>query len=118
MAVNSWMAYGHYVTHDLCTQFTGMAAIATLYAMEAVHGARPPAPVASFAGLDFGLTMVAELRDRTYAECCQLMSEYDPHPPFNAGSMKTAHPQVRAPTGKMLVEFTKKAEALAAGTPV
>ncbi len=32
--------------------------------------------------------MVAELRDRTYAECCQLMSEYDPDPPFNAGSME------------------------------
>jgi putative intracellular protease/amidase len=44
------------------------------------------------AGLDFGLTMVAELRDRTYAECCQLMSEYDPDPPFSAGSMKTAPP--------------------------
>jgi len=27
---------------------------------------------------------IAELRDRTYAECCQLMSEYDPHPPFIA----------------------------------
>jgi putative intracellular protease/amidase len=66
------------------------------------------------AGLDFGLTMVAELRDRTYAECCQLMSEYDPHPPFNAGSMKTAPAEVKAPMVKMLVEFTKKAEALAA----
>lgn len=31
------------------------------------------------AGLDFGLTLVAELRDQTYAECTQLMSEYDPH---------------------------------------
>jgi transcriptional regulator GlxA family with amidase domain len=46
-------------------------------------------------GLDFGLTMVAELRDRTYAECCQLMSEYDPNPPFNAGSMKTAPSEVK-----------------------
>jgi len=65
------------------------------------------------AGLDFGLTMVAELRDRTYAECCQLMSEYDPHPPFNAGSMRTAPANVKAPMVKMLTAFTKKAEALA-----
>lgn len=65
------------------------------------------------AGLDFGLAMVAELRDRTYAECCQLMSEYDPDPPFNAGSLKTAPPEVRAPMEKMLVDFHQKAQALA-----
>ena len=65
------------------------------------------------AGLDLGLTMLAELRDRTYAECCQLMNEYDPHPPFNAGSIKTAPPEVKAPMVKMLAEFTRKAEALA-----
>ena len=66
------------------------------------------------AGLDFGLTMVAELRDRTYAECCQLMSEYDPHPPFNAGSLETAPPEARAPMVKMMADYVKKAEALAA----
>lgn len=65
------------------------------------------------AGLDFGLAMVAELRDQTYAECTQLMSEYDPDPPFNAGSMKTAPPKVKAAMIQMAVDFTKKAEALA-----
>ncbi|WP_342654967.1 DJ-1/PfpI family protein [Pseudomonas sp. F3-2] len=29
------------------------------------------------AGLDFGLAIVAELRNKVYAECTQLMSEYD-----------------------------------------
>jgi len=66
------------------------------------------------AGLDFGLTMLAELRDRTYAECCQLMAEYDPHPPFNAGSLKTATPAVRDPMLRMAADFTRKAEALGA----
>lgn len=65
------------------------------------------------AGLDFGLSMVAELRDQTYAECAQLMSEYDPDPPFNAGSMKTAPPHVKNAMIQMAVDFTKKAEALA-----
>jgi cyclohexyl-isocyanide hydratase len=65
------------------------------------------------AGLDFGLTMLAELRDQTYAECCQLMSEYDPEPPFNAGSMKTAPANVKAPMVAMLADFVKKSEALA-----
>ena len=65
------------------------------------------------AGLDFGLIMVAELRDRTYAECCQLMSEYDPQPPFNAGSIKTAPPEVKAPMLKLIAGFRERAEALA-----
>lgn len=68
------------------------------------------------AGLDFGLAMVAELRDRTYAECTQLMSEYDPDPPFNAGSMKTAPPAVKAAMLDMASDFAKKAEALANAT--
>jgi transcriptional regulator GlxA family with amidase domain len=66
------------------------------------------------AGLDFGLTMVAELRDKIYAECCQLMSEYDPDPPFHSGSMKTAPPDVKAPVVQLLTEFVKRSEALAA----
>jgi len=65
------------------------------------------------AGLDFGLTMLGELRGRFYAECCQLMAEYDPEPPFHAGSMKTASAEVKAPMVEMLVDFTKKSEALA-----
>jgi cyclohexyl-isocyanide hydratase len=64
------------------------------------------------AGLDFGLSMVAELRDQTYAECAQLMSEYDPDPPFNAGSMKTAPPKVKTAMIQLVADFTKKADLL------
>lgn len=64
------------------------------------------------AGLDFGLSMVAELRDQTYAECTQLMSEYDPDPPFNAGSMKTAPAKVKTAMIQLVADFTKKAELL------
>jgi cyclohexyl-isocyanide hydratase len=64
------------------------------------------------AGIDFGLTMVAELRDRNYAECIQLLSEYSPDPPFNSGSMKTASPQVRHTMVEMLAPFTKQAHEL------
>lgn len=67
------------------------------------------------AGLDFGLTMLEELRDRTYAECCQLMSEYDPQPPLHAGSVKTAPADVKAAMALLLADFVKKSEALAAG---
>jgi len=41
------------------------------------------------AALDFGLTMVAEFRDRTYAEWYKHMTKYDRDPPFNARSTKT-----------------------------
>ena len=65
------------------------------------------------AGLDMGLTMVAILRDKLYAECTQLVSEYDPQPPFHAGSLKTAPPDVREAMVNLLDGFTKKADALA-----
>lgn len=65
------------------------------------------------AGLDFGLTMVAEMRDQIYAECSQLVSEYDPDPPFNAGSLKTAPADVKKAMTELLAEFSRKAEALA-----
>jgi cyclohexyl-isocyanide hydratase len=56
-------------------------------------------------GLDFGLTMVSELRDEFYAKGIQLMCEYDPDPPFNAGSIKTAPPEVAAMIGGMFEPF-------------
>ncbi len=65
------------------------------------------------AGLDFGLTMVAELRDRNYAENVQLLCEYDPHPPFNAGSIHTAPPEVTTMMGRMLTPFQTKVRAAA-----
>lgn len=65
------------------------------------------------AGLDFGLTMVAEMRDATYAEGVQLLCEYDPHPPFNSGSTHTAPPQVLAMMKGMLANFANQIHAAA-----
>jgi putative intracellular protease/amidase len=48
------------------------------------------------AGMDFGLLLAARLRDRDYAEMLQLMNEYDPHPPFHAGSPNSAGPAMTA----------------------
>jgi cyclohexyl-isocyanide hydratase len=42
------------------------------------------------AGIDFALTLVAKLVDRATAEAIQLRLEYNPAPPFNAGSPETA----------------------------
>jgi putative intracellular protease/amidase len=65
------------------------------------------------AGLDFGLQMVAELRDQSYAESVQLLSEYDPHPPFNSGSIDTASTNRTAMMGGMLMPFQAKLQSLA-----
>ncbi|AMO70667.1 DJ-1/PfpI family protein [Sphingorhabdus sp. M41] len=44
-------------------------------------------------GIDFALTVVAEIAGQQVAESIQLSLEYDPHPPFNSG-----HPDVADPT--------------------
>lgn len=67
-------------------------------------------------GLDFGLTMVAELRGQFYAECTQLVAEYDPQPPFNAGSIKTAPEKVTADMTHLLTGFRGKVDELVAAT--
>ena len=65
------------------------------------------------AGLDFGLTMIAQLRDRNYAENVQLLCEYDPQPPFHAGSLESAPPEVRAKMSHLLEGFVGRAHAAA-----
>lgn len=46
------------------------------------------------AGIDFGLTLLAELRGEEVAKLTQLMMEYDPQPPFNTGHPRVAGPQM------------------------
>jgi cyclohexyl-isocyanide hydratase len=48
------------------------------------------------AGIDFALTLVSQLVDRKTAEAIQLGIEYNPAPPFNAGSPDTAPAEVLA----------------------
>jgi cyclohexyl-isocyanide hydratase len=50
------------------------------------------------AGIDFALTLVSILVDRETAEAIQLRIEYNPAPPFNAGSPDTAPAEVVALT--------------------
>lgn len=48
------------------------------------------------AGIDFGLTLAAELAGPLTAQTIQLMLEYAPEPPFHAGRPDTAPPEVLA----------------------
>jgi cyclohexyl-isocyanide hydratase len=47
------------------------------------------------AGIDFGLTIAALVTSKDYAQAIQLYLEYDPAPPFNAGSPDKAPPLAR-----------------------
>jgi cyclohexyl-isocyanide hydratase len=48
------------------------------------------------AGIDFALTLAAELEGEATAQGVQLFLEYAPEPPFNAGRPETAPPEVLA----------------------
>jgi cyclohexyl-isocyanide hydratase len=47
-------------------------------------------------GIDFALTLVSEMIDRRTAEAIQLRLEYNPAPPFQAGSPETAPAEILA----------------------
>lgn len=47
-------------------------------------------------GIDFALTVVAEIAGQQVAESIQLSLEYDPHPPFNSGHPDVADPKTLA----------------------
>lgn len=62
------------------------------------------------AGLDLGLTLVELLRDKLYAQSMQLLAEYAPEPPFNAGTPRTAPPEATAMLVDMFKGFTAGAK--------
>jgi cyclohexyl-isocyanide hydratase len=54
------------------------------------------------AGIDFGLTLLAELRGEMVAKAAQLTMEYDPQAPFQAGSPQSAGPELVKIANEML----------------
>ncbi len=64
------------------------------------------------AGIDFGLTMVAELLGEAEAQVIQLGHEYAPAPPFQAGTPETAPAAVMAAAQERAAATRKEREAL------
>ncbi len=64
------------------------------------------------AGIDFGLTVVAELLGEAQAQAVQLAHEYAPEPPFRAGTPETAPPAVLAAVKERLASTRKAREAI------
>jgi cyclohexyl-isocyanide hydratase len=63
------------------------------------------------AGIDFALTMVAELVGQEAAEAIQLGIEYAPAPPFKAGSPDTARPELVAAVRSRMTGLRAEREA-------
>src|SRR3954451_904098 len=66
------------------------------------------------AGIDFALTLVAQLVARHTAEAIQLRLEYNPAPPFDAGSPETAPAEVLSLMKERIAPFQQpRSEAVA-----
>jgi putative intracellular protease/amidase len=65
------------------------------------------------AGLDLGLTLVAKIKGEQYARAVQLMEEYDPQPPFHAGSPQSAGPDITKLMVDMHQQFLETARSSA-----
>lgn len=59
------------------------------------------------AGIDFGLTLAAELAGEDVAKEIQLFIEYNPAPPFNAGSPEAAGPALEARVRALFAQATQ-----------
>jgi cyclohexyl-isocyanide hydratase len=63
------------------------------------------------AGVDFALALVAQLQGREAAEAIQLMVEYDPHPPFDAGTPERASPSLVASVRERAISLMRERTA-------
>lgn len=66
------------------------------------------------AGIDFALTLAAELVGREAAEAVQLNLEYAPAPPFDAGTPETAPPAVVAAVRERSASIRREREGIMA----
>jgi cyclohexyl-isocyanide hydratase len=83
--LNGYKATSHWATRGILSEFGAIPVDErVVFDRNRVTGAGVTA------GLDFGLSLVAKMRDDSYAQSVQLLAEYAPAPPFNAGTPATA----------------------------
>ncbi|KAK9491604.1 class I glutamine amidotransferase-like protein [Lipomyces doorenjongii] len=63
-------------------------------------------------GIDFALAVVAELAGADVAQEIQLQMEYDPEPPYQAGSPRSAPPALVTTTREKLASFIERRRAV------
>ena len=63
------------------------------------------------AGIDMALHLAARVAGEEEAQVIQLLTEYDPRPPFDAGSMKKATPEVAERAARRMAELASRERA-------
>jgi cyclohexyl-isocyanide hydratase len=97
----------HWASHDLLTKFGAIPTHGRV-----VRDGNLFTAGGVTAGIDFGLTVVAELLGEAQAQAIQLQHEYAPEPPFRAGTPETAPPAVVAVARERLASTRKAREAI------
>ncbi len=88
--LKGYRATSHWLTRDLLAELGAIPAAGRIVVdRNRITGGGVPA------GIDFALHLVALLRGEAYAQAVQLYLEYDPAPPFNAGSPEHAPRRIR-----------------------
>jgi cyclohexyl-isocyanide hydratase len=99
--LNGYKSACHWASRDLLTAFGAIPV-----AERVVRDRNRLSGGGVTAGIDFGLTLLAELAGDEVAQSVQLGLEYDPQPPFQSGSPEKAGPErtarVRAQMEKMI----------------
>ena len=81
----------HWMSHDLLAAFGAIPVRARV-----VSDGRIVTGGGVTAGIDFGLTLIAEIAGRDLAEAIELGLEYDPQPPFGTGTPDRAGAELMA----------------------
>jgi cyclohexyl-isocyanide hydratase len=87
--LKGYRATSHWVTRDLLP-LVG----ATPVAQRVVEDRNRITGAGVTSGIDFGLVLVARMRGEQYAKTLQCLNEYDPQPPYHAGSPESAGPEI------------------------
>ena len=101
-------ATSHWVTRDLLSRFGAIPV-----AQRVVRDEQILTGAGVTAGLDFALTLAAEIAGTAHAHKIQLVAEYDPEPPFDAGSPESAGQVTTQALREMLAPFLEAARQAA-----
>jgi cyclohexyl-isocyanide hydratase len=110
--LTGYRATGHWVARDVLADFGAIPVSGRV-----VRDRNRMTGAGVSAGLDLGLAMTAELRNRAYAESVQLLAEYAPEPPFNAGTQATAPKAAVDMVSGMFPAFVERAKHIAREMP-
>lgn len=98
--LKGYRATSHWITRDLLPHFGAIPV-----AERVVTDRNRITGAGVTAGIDFGLALIERLRDTDYARAVQLLAEYDPAPPFDAGTPAKAGAKVTAMLSGMMDGF-------------